>query len=108
MPRESLDAPDDLPKQALCHVALGQLEHEVPRMSDQPPAGLEEPLLEARQGPVITPKFFLQRFWRLHALVGLTNVWLAAGSLGRARSCTGARGTGTRRRFIAHEPSASS
>jgi hypothetical protein len=55
-------------------------------MPDQPPAGLEEPLLEARQGPVITPKFFLQWFWRLHALLGLTNVWLAAGSLGRARS----------------------
>ena len=36
--------------------------------------------------PVITPKFFLQWFWRLHALLGLTNVWLAAGSLGRARS----------------------
>ncbi len=53
MPRESLDAPDDLPKQALCHVALGQLEHEVPGMSDQPPAGLEEPLLEARQGPAL-------------------------------------------------------
>jgi hypothetical protein len=32
-------------------VALGQLEHEGPRMPDQPPAGLEEPLLETRQGP---------------------------------------------------------
>jgi hypothetical protein len=53
MPRESLDAPDDLPKQALCQVTLGQLEHEVPGMSDQPPAGLEEPLLEARQGPAL-------------------------------------------------------
>jgi hypothetical protein len=50
---ESLDAPDDLPKQALCQVALGQLEHEGPGMSDQPPAGLEEPLLEARQGPAL-------------------------------------------------------
>src|SRR5258705_4942074 len=85
MPRESLDAPDDLPKQALCHVALGQLEHEVLGMSDQPPAGLEEPLLEARQGPVITPKCFLQWFWRLHALLRLTHVLLAARSLGPAR-----------------------
>jgi len=49
MPREALDAPDDLPKQALCQVALGQLEHEVPGMPDQAPAGLEQPLLEARQ-----------------------------------------------------------
>jgi hypothetical protein len=39
MPREPLDAPDDLPKQALCQVALGQLEDEVPRMPDEAPAG---------------------------------------------------------------------
>ncbi len=50
MPRESLDAPDNLPKQALCQVALGQLEHEVPCMPDQPPAGLEEPLSRAEVG----------------------------------------------------------
>jgi hypothetical protein len=29
MPRESLDAPDDLPKQAPCQVALGHLEGEL-------------------------------------------------------------------------------
>jgi hypothetical protein len=51
MPRESLDAPDDLPKQALCQVALGQLEHEVPGMSDEAATGLEQPLLQARQRP---------------------------------------------------------
>jgi len=49
MPRESLDTPKDLPKQAPRQVALGQLEDEAPRMSNEAPAGLEEPLLETRQ-----------------------------------------------------------
>ncbi len=53
MPRESLDAPEDLPKQARRQVALGQLEHEGPGMSDEAAAGLEQPLLEARQGPAL-------------------------------------------------------
>ncbi len=43
---------DPLPPSVI-QVALGQLEHEVPRMPDQPPAGLEEPLLETRQGPAL-------------------------------------------------------
>jgi hypothetical protein len=51
MPSEPLDAPDDLPKEGPGQVTLGKLEHEVPRMPDQAPADLEEPLLEARQGP---------------------------------------------------------
>jgi hypothetical protein len=46
MPRESLDAPEDLPKEAPGQVTLGQLEDEVPSISDEPPTGLEEPLLE--------------------------------------------------------------
>jgi hypothetical protein len=53
VPRESLDAPEDLSKQALCQVAFGKLEDEVPRMADEAPAGLEQPLLEARQGPAL-------------------------------------------------------
>jgi hypothetical protein len=53
MPRESLDAPDNLPKETPCQVAFGQLEDEVPRMPDEAPAGLEQPLLEARQGPAL-------------------------------------------------------
>ena len=53
MPREPLDAPDNLPKQAPRQVALGQLEDEVSRMPDEPPAGFEEPLLQARQGPAL-------------------------------------------------------
>jgi hypothetical protein len=53
MPRESLDAPEDLPKHVSRQVALGQLEDEVPRMPDEAAAGLEEPLLEARQGPAL-------------------------------------------------------
>ena len=36
--------------------------------------------------PAITPKFFLHWYWRMSAQLGLSNVWLAAGSLGRARS----------------------
>ena len=53
MPRESLVAPEDLPKQALRQVAPGQLEPEVPGMSHETRAGLEEPLLQARQGPAL-------------------------------------------------------
>ncbi len=53
MPRESLDAPEYLPTEAPRQVAFGQLEDEVPRMPDEAPAGLEEPLLEARQGPTL-------------------------------------------------------
>jgi DNA-binding winged helix-turn-helix (wHTH) protein/tetratricopeptide (TPR) repeat protein len=36
--------------------------------------------------PAITPKFFLHWYWRMNAQLGLSNVWLAAGSLGRART----------------------
>ena len=49
MPRESLDAPEDLPKQAPRQVALGKLQDEVPSIPDEAPACLEESLLEARQ-----------------------------------------------------------
>lgn len=47
MPRESLDPPEDLPKEAPRQAAFGQLQDVVPGMSDEAPAGLEEPLLEA-------------------------------------------------------------
>jgi len=50
VPRESLDAPENLPKQALRQVALGQLQDEVAGVSDEAPAGLEEPLLETFSG----------------------------------------------------------
>ena len=53
MPRDSFDAPDNLPKQALCQVALGQMEHEVPGMANEAAAGLEQPLLQARQRPAL-------------------------------------------------------
>jgi hypothetical protein len=53
VPRESLDAPDDLLKQALCQVALGQLEDEVSGVPNDRSAGLEQPRLEARQGPAL-------------------------------------------------------
>jgi hypothetical protein len=43
----------ELPDEALCQVALGKLEDEVPGMPDQAPPGLEEPLLEARQRPAL-------------------------------------------------------
>jgi hypothetical protein len=44
MPRESLDAPENLPEQARRQVALGELQDEVPDMLDQASAGLEESL----------------------------------------------------------------
>ena len=39
-PRESLDWSENLPKEAPRQVVLGQLEDEVPVMSDEAPAGL--------------------------------------------------------------------
>ena len=53
MPREWLDAPEDLPNESRSQVALGQLEDEVPGMPNQATTGLEEPLLEAPQGPAL-------------------------------------------------------
>jgi tetratricopeptide (TPR) repeat protein len=32
-----------------------------------------------------SPKFFLHWYWRMHAELGLSNVWLASGDLGKAR-----------------------
>jgi len=53
VPRESFDASENLSKEALRQVAFGQLQDEVPGMSDETPAGLEEPLLETRQRPAL-------------------------------------------------------
>jgi hypothetical protein len=53
MPRQSLDAPEDLPKQAVRQVTFGKRQGEVPGMPDEASAGLEEPLLEARERPVL-------------------------------------------------------
>jgi hypothetical protein len=50
VPRESLDAAEDLPKESRRQGELGQLEHEVPGMPDEAPAGLEQPMLETREG----------------------------------------------------------
>jgi len=52
-PRESLDAPENLPKESRRQVALRQLQDEVAGMEDEPPAGLEQPLLQARQRPAL-------------------------------------------------------
>ena len=49
MPRESLDAHENLSIQALCQVALGELQDEVPGVPDQAPTSFEQPLLQARQ-----------------------------------------------------------
>jgi len=46
MPRESLDARDDLPEQGMCQVAFGQLDDEVPGVPNKASAGLEQPLLQ--------------------------------------------------------------
>jgi len=53
VPREPLDALENLPKEAPRQVAFGELQGEAPGMSDEPRAGLEEPLLETRQGPAL-------------------------------------------------------
>jgi len=49
MPCEPLDAPDDLRKQALSQLAFGQLQDEVPGVSDEASAGLEQAPLQARE-----------------------------------------------------------
>jgi hypothetical protein len=51
VPGESLDAPENLPKEGPRQVAFGHLQDEVPGMPNEVPAGLEEPSLETRQRP---------------------------------------------------------
>src|SRR5262249_25085813 len=53
VPREPLDEPENLPQEAPCQVALGKLQDEVPGMSDEAAARLEQPLLEARERPAL-------------------------------------------------------
>ena len=53
VPRKSLDPPEDLPKERRSQEALSQLQDEVPGMPDEAPAGLDQPLLETREGPAL-------------------------------------------------------
>jgi hypothetical protein len=53
MPHELLDALENLTKEASRQVALGELQGKVPGMPDEASARLEQPLLEARKGPVL-------------------------------------------------------
>ena len=46
MPREWLDTAENLPKERRRQVGFGQLEDEVSGVSEQPPPGLEQPLLQ--------------------------------------------------------------
>jgi hypothetical protein len=51
MPRQPLDALENLPKERPSQVAFGELQGEVSGVPDQPRAGLEQPLLETRERP---------------------------------------------------------
>jgi len=53
VPRQPLDAPENLPKDVLCQGAFGELEHEVPSVPNETSTGLEEPVLETRQRPTL-------------------------------------------------------
>jgi hypothetical protein len=53
MPRESLDTLENLPKEAPGQVTFGELQSEVSGMPDEAVAGLEQPLLETREGPAL-------------------------------------------------------
>lgn len=53
MPRELLDARDDLPEQGPCQVVSGKLQGEVPSMPEEETAGLEQSPLRARQLPAL-------------------------------------------------------
>src|SRR5262245_12331620 len=67
MPRQPLDALANLPEQRPCQVAFRELQGEVPSVPDQPPARLEQPLLETR-GPV------LERDWQHQPTQQVTEV----------------------------------
>src|SRR5262245_16721015 len=66
--------------QAIARFAAGYAELERGHHDDA--SRYFEQILDA----AITPKFFLHWYWRMSAQLGLSNVWLAAGRLGRARS----------------------
>jgi len=53
MPRQLRDAPENLAKQRPCQVTFRELQGEIPGVPDQPPARLEQPLLKAREGPLL-------------------------------------------------------
>ena len=53
VPHESFDAAENLPKETPCQGAFGELQDEVPGMPNQAAAGLEQPLLQARQRPTL-------------------------------------------------------
>ena len=53
MPRESLDARQNLPKEAPRQVALGERQNEVSSVPDEAATGLELLPLQARQRPAL-------------------------------------------------------
>jgi hypothetical protein len=53
MPRESLDARENLPKEAARQAAFRELQGEVPSMPNEASARLEQPLLKTREGPAL-------------------------------------------------------
>jgi hypothetical protein len=53
VPRQRLDALENLPKEGPRQVAFGQLEDEVSSVPDEASAGIEQPLLQTREGPVL-------------------------------------------------------
>jgi hypothetical protein len=53
VPGQSLDTRENLPKERRRQVAFGQLQDEVPRVPNEAAAGLEQPLLQARQRPTL-------------------------------------------------------
>jgi hypothetical protein len=53
MPRESLDAPENPPKESRRQVGSGQVDDEVPGVPNKASAGLAQSLLQARQRPAL-------------------------------------------------------
>ena len=82
MPGEPLDAPDDLQKESRCQVALGQLEPEGPGVPNEAATGLEQPLLEAREGPALDGERQDQP-----ALQSMTHQCIGVGSMETKRYC---------------------
>lgn len=72
MPRQSLDAPDNLPKEAFRQVAFGELQDEVPGVPNEPAADLEESLLKTRQRASLDSRRRASRRSRLPRLYAMT------------------------------------
>jgi hypothetical protein len=70
VPREALDALENLPKERRRQVALGQLQDEVSGVPNEAATGLEQALLQTRQGPALDGDWQNQPTQQIAEIVG--------------------------------------